>query len=375
MTRALFRLLVAGLSLLAAGLGLETAVRLTGRFPTAGICPDPLTGWRYCPGYRRRTQDPQGTPFVLSINRAGFRDDEHAPAKPAGISRILILGDSYAAGTALPREKTAAGLLETALNAGTAPGESRFEVINAAVAAWATDQQLLYLKNEGLRLQPDFVILLSAPNDVREAYAKGFFKVEDGTLRVSPHPPLPLKTRLLWHLAAGSGLFQLLQDKLFHTSHGAFPRVFQDYPPTFRIGDRLCADQDLFLKNEPPELSRALELFDAFLLETARVSREAGAKFILSVVPTQLELDGRLPGIPFEPGRVSERVRRLARKDGLPFVDLFAAFKREKDFRDAFLIGDYHLSEAGHTLVTNEIRQTILPLLHKENHRLLMSSD
>jgi hypothetical protein len=203
---------------------------------------------------------------------------------------------------------------------------------------------------------------------MREAYAKGFFKLEDGTLRESARSSLPFKARLLWRLAAGSALFQLLQDKLFHTRHGDFPRIFQDYPPTFRIGDRLCADQDLFLKTEPPELSRAVDLFDAFLLETARVSREAGAKFILSVVPTRLEFDGRLPGIPFEPGRVSERVRRLALKEGLPFVDLFAAFKREKDFRDSFLIGDYHLSEAGHTLVTNEIRQTILPLLHKENH-------
>lgn len=74
--------------------------------------------------------------------------------KLEGVYRILLLGDSYAEGLRVPLEQTFGKTLEAALNA-SAPAGQRFEVINAGISGWGTDQQLLWLRSEGAKYQPD----------------------------------------------------------------------------------------------------------------------------------------------------------------------------------------------------------------------------
>ena len=111
---------------------------------------DELLGWRNIPNWQATTN---GNP--LTINSRGLRDSEHAYEKPAGTRRVLVLGDSYAWGYGVGDDETFSARLETQF---TARGEP-IEVINTGVSGWGTDQQLLYLREEGFRYQPDVVVL------------------------------------------------------------------------------------------------------------------------------------------------------------------------------------------------------------------------
>jgi hypothetical protein len=127
---------------------------------------DPETGWSLQPGATGRWFNPPYEYDVdIAINSQGLRDVERGGYdKPAGVFRILLLGDSYVEGLRVPLEQTFGKTLEAELNAG-APAGQRYEVVNAGVSGWGTDQQLLWLRNEGAKYQPDLVLLSFFPGN------------------------------------------------------------------------------------------------------------------------------------------------------------------------------------------------------------------
>ncbi len=175
MTRHL-RSLVIGLalaffSLLAALLLLEGLARIFGLAAPAQPVghfwrTDQEAGWSLQPGAAGRWFNPPYEYDVdVVINSQGLRDVERAGYdKPAETFRILLLGDSYVEGLRVPLEQTFGKVLEAELNA-SAPAGQRYEVVNAGVSGWGTDQQLLWLRSEGAKYQPDLVLLSFFPGN------------------------------------------------------------------------------------------------------------------------------------------------------------------------------------------------------------------
>lgn len=139
----------------------------------------------------------EGRRIKININSQGLRDREYSMQKPAGVKRLLILGDSYAEAFQVELEDSFQEILETRLNAH--PGKYRYEVINGGVAGFGTDNELLFYRHLGRRYAPDVVILAFVANDVREnSYgfemrAKGslrepYFVLENGTLVPMNYP-------------------------------------------------------------------------------------------------------------------------------------------------------------------------------------------
>lgn len=111
---------------------------------------DATLGWRNIPNWKATTH---GKP--LSINSQGLRDSEHGFEKPEGVRRVLVLGDSYTWGYGVGDQEIFCHLLERRFQD---RGES-VEVINSGVSGWGTDQELLYLRQEGLKYLPDVVVV------------------------------------------------------------------------------------------------------------------------------------------------------------------------------------------------------------------------
>ncbi len=130
--------------------------------------PDPDRGWGLQPGAAGWWRK-EGLAWVR-INRAGQRDVEHAAAKPPGSLRIAVLGDSCAEALQVPVEQTFWKLLERdpALTACPAAAGRAVEVLDFGVAGYGTAQELLTLRRDVWRYQPDVVLLAFYPgNDVR----------------------------------------------------------------------------------------------------------------------------------------------------------------------------------------------------------------
>ena len=94
--------------------------------------------------------------YLGASNSLGFRDREHAVAKPAGVYRIVVLGDSIAAGLHVERnEDVFPPILERLL----VQGGLRAEVIDLAVSGYNTQQEVEMLREKGLQYHPDLVVV------------------------------------------------------------------------------------------------------------------------------------------------------------------------------------------------------------------------
>jgi hypothetical protein len=163
--RAAFRVFTCGLSSLLAVVlvvlvAVVAAVRNSGE-PYYYINPnsnvtglksvyDSQLGWRNIP-------DSTGSTYgnAVQINSHGLRDREYAWKKPPDVKRILVLGDSYVWGYGVAQNEIFTEVLEDSL----ASEPPKWEVINTGVSGWGTDQQYLYLLQEGFRYSPDLVVV------------------------------------------------------------------------------------------------------------------------------------------------------------------------------------------------------------------------
>lgn len=112
----------------------------------------------------RASADPrlvyEGVPGKCDQNSNGFRDGEHALAKPPGTFRIVVIGDSVAAGQGVRPDETFARVLERVLRE---RGKDA-EVIVLAVTGYSTVQQFPLL-DRAYAYGPDLVLWAYTLND------------------------------------------------------------------------------------------------------------------------------------------------------------------------------------------------------------------
>jgi len=152
-----------------AEVGLRIQALRTPQEPTSRRLPTPLavtswtTGWALRPSARQTMHPEDGESFVFRTNRWGLRGDEPTVPKPAGVYRIVCLGDACLLGPDYPEAATFAPQLQAALQAGT---NYRIEVLNAALPMGAPSLALIQAEHIAATLQPDAVLLVIDAQDV-----------------------------------------------------------------------------------------------------------------------------------------------------------------------------------------------------------------
>lgn len=120
----------------------------------------PTIGYRCKPNIRQVLPRPGGGEYTLVTNSIGIRSErEYAVPKPAGIFRIVVLGDSFAAGQYVSNDQRFSEIMERRL-----PG---VEVMNFALEGTGTDQQLLIFESMAKAFDPDLVILMPFLQNIR----------------------------------------------------------------------------------------------------------------------------------------------------------------------------------------------------------------
>lgn len=141
----------------------------------------------------------------VSSNTKGVRGKQEHDYANTDKLRMVAIGDSYTFGECVADSETFPAKLEILLG--------NTEVINLAVHGYGQDQQLLKLKNEGVKYQPDYILLGFFNDDINRNkvafrdYAKPYFSLSGDSLTLNgvpvPDPqkimsPFPLKSiRLL----------------------------------------------------------------------------------------------------------------------------------------------------------------------------------
>ena len=142
----------------------ELVLRVIGFSRPIFVHVDPVLGMAHIPGVQA-WYTAEGRSYVR-INAQGWHDKERPFTKPAGLTRVAILGDSYTDALQVPEDSAFPAILERTLNS-TLPG--RYEVLNFGVGGFGTAQELLVLRHYALRYAPDAVILaFTIVNDVSD---------------------------------------------------------------------------------------------------------------------------------------------------------------------------------------------------------------
>lgn len=131
-------------------------------------------------------------PHVDGTNSQGYFDEEHSLEKEEGVFRIVVIGDSIAAGQWVKQLEAFPQVLNRKLNESSP--DRRFEVILIARSGYATSQQLILLRREAFQYDPDLILWSYCLNDP----AHPVFHSAAGELARMYEPKIHL-----WHLAAG----------------------------------------------------------------------------------------------------------------------------------------------------------------------------
>lgn len=336
---------------------------------------DPLLGWRKKPGarvvYGRREYRTE-----VAINSLGLRDPERGYDPPRGVARVLALGDSFVEGYSVSLPETVTQRLE----AGLQRKGCAVQVVNGGTAAYATDQELLFFRSEGVRYRPGLVLLFFHYNDVVYSDRQDYFgrpkpmfelRPEGIVLHRFPVRRLPRGRPVSQpepEQAGGSALLELVKERLWFgapAAHdalaglGLWARMPRLVPRT---------ELRVFEDRPQPAVQGAWERVEAILSALSRETAERGARLALVHVPTRMEVDDRswaltrrLYGLtepPWDRHLVARRLDSIGARLGVPVLDLTAALRRV----DRGLLGrtyfthDVHWTGRGHRAAAEAVQ-------------------
>jgi hypothetical protein len=199
-------------STLACLLLLEIVFRIAGYQPIYSVYSKPelfwkhdaRLGWTLQPGASGTYVGPRPFPVEfrakVRINSLGLRGGEVTPVPPGG-HRVLVLGDSQAAGFEVAEDQTYAALAGQQL---TSRLGAPVQVVNGGVRGYGTDQSSLWYEEHGRDLHADVVVFHATGNDpeddttlhrMRRPFGKAaYVPGPDGALHTvgTPIPHYPL---------------------------------------------------------------------------------------------------------------------------------------------------------------------------------------
>lgn len=311
----------------------EVAVRLLSphRLRTPFAIDDPNLLYRNEAGVSGRHSFPTQFDYSFSIDSKGCRGTEVNWQKPPGIRRIVCVGDSFTWGVGVEDEQTYPAQLQQLLNSDLAGSEAaQTQVVNAGVMGWGVCQYYIWGRAEGLRFQPDVMVLGMFEDDWTSSLL-GLIAADDQGMLTTQQKELSalVKQRqiLRWFpffrwVMTHSQLANLVRDKL---------RSRVTWPPRTRefVEDKGQGHVDATEKSR-----KALALTQLIIQDLNQRCRQADCKLLVIWIPTiysvQDELDGIIHkaggGDQWAPAQVKLKVADSCEKIGIEFVDATAGF-------------------------------------------------
>ncbi len=306
-------------------------------------------------------------------NAEGFLDVPHATAKPAGVARIGIFGDSYVEAAQVPLASVFFRLLPEQI------AERRVEALGLGVSGWGTLHCFNAYRVLAPRYDLDVAVYAFVENDpgdsdflIQEVHGgnstpKAYAVLDD-------HPP---GYALRWNRAPEQlpGWYRagkLLQDRLLSVqvlwsriamlrTQGIAWRAREDAQSMTARSGAVPEQNDL--PSTWPERYRthASELGRRILAEWASTARSDGRALLVLYVPRgEKQLTGELP--------VSDTwlpwLRGVTSEIGIPLIDPSEALARQLAAGEAMY--DDHWTPAGHAVIASQLERALAPVLESE---------
>lgn len=283
-----------------------------------------ILGWEHLPNQRGRFNHQDFSVDVV-INSQGIRDDEYSLNR-TDKKRMLVLGDSFGWGFGVEHQDRFSEILEDI--------HSDWEIINASVSGYGTDQQFLFLKEKAIAFRPDVVLLLFHNSDfgnnihaVDNWYYKPFFVVERGHLKLQ-NVPVPKSTTIqrFARFLMGRTYLGLRVCYCLKRLKTRVVSLTRSMRPASRE------------KNSMDEQRTYLVTYH-LIKAMSKLSKEEGAKFVLVSIPMNVE--------------EREWIQKITKKENIPYLQLDKYFESMEG--STRFPHDYHWNVKGHAIAAKAI--------------------
>ena len=347
--------------------------------------PD-ASGWESCYGECQ---------IRVTINSQGLRDREIPYENESGATRILMLGDSTTAAMQVELDDTFVKQLESELN----ENAGSWEVINAGVNAYGTDNELLFYRLEGQKYNPDIVFLnMYLANDVYNNHptlelryggqsAKPYFTLNDnGELELQN---FPVEDTATFWTKVGTFLKKHFQLPRFVAQtlslRGEIPswlapivRLFGGGRGATSAGDEGAASQvaengegaetttpprrpDICDPDPLPIIENAWNVTEALILELEKEVEANGAQLAVLIIPAAPQIVPPQEGEEWYCDVPNDQLTAFLDEAGIPYLDMLPAFRDEALAGNGpyYFERDFHMNALGHGLTSDLLYQFV----------------
>lgn len=306
-----------------------------------------------------------------TLNSLGYRDVDHTVAKPAGVKRVAIMGDSHSEGLQVPLQDTYARRLEESLNdmAHKTADKTNYEVINFACSGYSTAQEYVQFSEEVVPYKPDVTAILMHwgnttanvvdPKKRRLAQPRPYFYLDnEGRLQEddsvsdwyykpgSDNTPLAKTIAFLqrnsriYGVLCQTDLALNINERLYWRLRGAVQRV-------------MTIAQGKNPKAEPPGPAYAeqnpTKVTEEIVVALSKKCADNGSKLVIMLLP---DPSGKASEV------LSKELTTLGSQNNFGLLDLSDAFKKHPNSKELFL--RVHLSSQGHKFVADTLQDFLL---------------
>ena len=325
----------------------------------------PVYGFFHRPGASGWIETPEFTSHVR-FNARGLREREVAVPKPAGLYRVMVLGDSFVEGAQVPEADTVARQLEGIL-AGAAPGR-QVEAINAGNAGFGTAQELLFLEHEGAAYGPNVVVLVYfVDNDLPDnGYRVARERKLDTTRRPFFVPDGNGGIELRPGLAPSPDRFEALRPWLRGlVTYNTIENFLLWHEAREQEQAQIGKNRPTYLPEPPKEWEEAWWVTEQLLGRVQVAATSIGAELVLVAAPSfyQVDADAWEALIRntsdynrYRQDTPNRRLAEIAERQGLRYLDLLPAVREAQEAgAKLYFPADGHWTSAGHQFAARQI--------------------
>ncbi len=313
---------------------------------------------------------------TIVTNSLGFHAREYPIEKPAGVYRIVIVGDSFVEADQVTVDKTYPALLEAKLNA--RKDGKKYQVIALGVSGNASYANLQYLKTYGLQFKPDLIIDSFHSNDVLADFyrpdnpsAAAPHDEAGNLVATAPAGPTTFTQKIKNYLKSWvkkSNVILLAYSKYldWQTTRNARPSVS---PQATTSGSgaasptndkAMTIDNEILLAKVPDFYQKAWHLQEGIFKAFQDTARVAGAKFmIVSMAEAQFtHADYRKEFLAefehpefIDPEMPNRQLTTISKNLGVPYLSVQKSFTQRSAQQPTLRTVwpcDGHYNETGH---------------------------
>lgn len=299
------------------------------------------------------------------INKYGLRDYEYDLTKK-NTTRILMLGDSFIEGYGVELDESVSKVLEKKLNSGNT--HQKYQVINGGTSSYSPLLEYLYLKNKGLELKPDIVILnldlLDISNDV-EYTQKAIFDENMQVIAVQGNKrEQSVVEKGMFGIFFSLRVVQKIKNLYDHLIFYQLPLFFDKRLNNAINTENILIDPYVISRTDNlTKYDKEINLTKEYIKDIADLSENNNITFILHIFPRPHQvsptewksrtLNGFNLGEVYST-KVLEEFERFAQENDIKVINSMDYFKNTTE-TNVFFDYDYHWTKKGHKIAATAL--------------------